>query len=240
LRNSIIQKEGGMILTFTVSPCPRDDGDALTITRALTANGRPSLAVGASETSLGPREILAVTDELLGAASSADWVVLCGPLPPAAPPDLYALLIRRLRGTATKVALTSDWPGLCTVLGRQPDVLALGARELEQAAGFAVREPWEALAAIERVRGFGPASVLASLGGDGAVLADETGTHHADAPGVSGDARDLLLAGFLAAGGRGQDALVEAVAWAAADGCATAVDRSVVELTWVDALELAR
>jgi 1-phosphofructokinase len=62
--------------------------------------------------------------------------------------------------------------------------------------------------------------VLASLGEAGAVLVDATGACHAYAgttvPVSSVGAGDALLAGFLAAGGEGTDALIESVAWGAA------------------------
>jgi 1-phosphofructokinase len=62
--------------------------------------------------------------------------------------------------------------------------------------------------------------VLASLGADGAVLVDATGATFGSAtverPRSAVGAGDSMLAGFLAGGGRGPEALVEALAWGAA------------------------
>ena len=61
--------------------------------------------------------------------------------------------------------------------------------------------------------------MLASLGGDGALLVDADGMWHAEAPAVvrsTVGAGDAMLAGFLAAGAHGVSALRLAVAWGAA------------------------
>jgi 1-phosphofructokinase len=97
--------------------------------------------------------------------------------------------------------------------------------------------------AIGRIRGFGVGMVLAELDG-GVVLVDGTGGHHAEyrIESNDGDRIDALLAGFLAAGASGPDALAEAVAQATAlaDGSrVTAADREAVSIKWIDALELA-
>jgi 1-phosphofructokinase len=61
---------------------------------------------------------------------------------------------------------------------------------------------------------------VVSLGADGALLVDENGAVHgearADKPRSTVGAGDALLAGFLAAGGRGPEALTEALAWGTA------------------------
>jgi 1-phosphofructokinase len=226
-------QESGMIVTFTVDryPQPGGDGrdrrtagsgDALTITRALTARGHASLTIGGPGLVSSTTEITALADELLAAAASADWVVLCGPLPTQAPPDLYARLIRRLRADPVRVAVNTDLAALGAVAEDPPDLAVLGWPELDGAAGYPVVEAWEALAAVEPLRGY--------------VLADGTGSFHATAPAPAAGpvSRDRLLAGFLAAGGRGRSALVEGVSWA------TGAERADVEHTWVDTLELTR
>jgi 1-phosphofructokinase len=74
--------------------------------------------------------------------------------------------------------------------------------------------------AAELLRKEGAAAVLASLGPDGALLVDDSGVVHGEAPVVTVvsavGAGDALLAGFLAGGGSGREALRTALAWAAA------------------------
>jgi 1-phosphofructokinase len=236
-----------MVVTFTVSPRPHlpgdgaeraepRGGDAVKITRALTTRGYASLTIGGSGAALATSEITALVDELLAAAAGAEWVVLCGPVPAKAPPDLYPRLVRLLQAAPVRVAVSTDWEGLGTLSDDQPDLVVLDLAEVERAAGYPVLEPWEALAAVEPLRDFGRTAVLACLHAEGAVLADGTGSYFASvsAPGTAGASRDRLLAGFLAAGGLGRGALVEGMAWAAG------VDRAAVEHTWVDTLELTR
>jgi 1-phosphofructokinase len=90
--------------------------------------------------------------------------------------------------------------------------------------------------------------VLASLGPDGAVLVDDEGAHHGEAPVrrvlSAVGAGDALLAGFLAADGRGLDALRTALAWAAAavqqEGTVLSGAGSAVTVTVHESVELSR
>lgn len=164
-------------------------------------------------------EVAALTDALLSAAMGADWAVLSGSLPPGAPLDLYAVLTRRLRAAGVRVAVDSEGPLLRASLAGEPDLVKPNRRELAEATGLPVDRVDEALVAVERLRAAGAASVLASLGPDGALLVDATGAHHAEAAVTARrstvGAGDALLAGFLAGGGSGPAALAEAVAWGA-------------------------
>jgi 1-phosphofructokinase len=168
---------------------------------------------------LDESEVAALTDALLTAAHGAQWAVLSGSLPPGAPADLYATLTRSLHAAGVRVAVDTAGELLRRTLSASPDVIKPNRRELEQASGLAVEDVATARAAIDRLRGAGARTVLASLGREGAVLADPTGTHHATAAVTARStvgAGDATLAGFLAAGGAGPEALAEAVAWGTA------------------------
>jgi 1-phosphofructokinase len=169
---------------------------------------------------LAPAEVDSLVEALLGVAAGAEWVVLSGSLPPGAPQDLYASLTRRLRLTGARVAVDTDGPLLRAALAGQPDLVKPNQRELAEASGVPVRGPNDALVAIDRLREAGARGVLASLGPAGAVLVDDSGAHDATAPVATRrstvGAGDALLAGFLAAGGKGPAALAEAVAWGSA------------------------
>lgn len=168
---------------------------------------------------LAPAEVDSLVDALLGVAAGSEWVVLSGSLPPGAR-DLYASLTRRLRLTGARVAVDTDGPLLRAALAGQPDLVKPNQRELAEASGVPVRGPDDALVAIDRLLEAGARGVLASLGPAGAVLVDDSGAHSATAPVATRrstvGAGDALLAGFLAAGGKGPAALAEAVAWGTA------------------------
>jgi hypothetical protein len=80
--------------------------------------------------------------------------------------------------------------------------------------------PIAAVDAARELRSWGAGAVLASLGAEGAVLVDDdgviVGSAPVDRPRSAVGAGDALLAGFLAAGAKGSDALAEALAWGAA------------------------
>jgi 1-phosphofructokinase len=74
--------------------------------------------------------------------------------------------------------------------------------------------------AANELRSKGVGTVLVSLGPSGAVLVTDGQAFHSESgvivPRSTVGAGDALLAGFLAAGGEGPEALAEGVAWGAA------------------------
>jgi 1-phosphofructokinase len=136
------------------------------------------------------------------------------------PADFYARLVGRLRGTGVRVAVDSSGPALMATLPAHPDVVKPNREELAEVTGRAVVTLGDALDAAVEVRRRGAGAALASLGPDGALLVEAAGAVHGAAavavPRSAVGAGDALLAGFLAGGGSGSGALVEALAWGAA------------------------
>lgn len=157
---------------------------------------------------------------VMRAALHADWVVLAGSLPPGLTPDFYADLITALRDGGVKVAVDADGSILASVVTAGPDLVKPNAEELEAATGLPVTDLDSAREAIAALQELGARTVLASLGEQGAILAEAGGTHHAIAPAAhprsTVGAGDATLAGFLAAGARGPRALARAVAYGTA------------------------
>ena len=169
---------------------------------------------------LSPGELEAVFEAVRGAARSADWLVASGSLPPGTPPSVYADLVRGLAGSGTSVAIDTSGPALEAVLPAGPDLVKPNRDELAEVTGRPLATIADVVAAARRLRDLGARAVLASLGRDGALLVDDDGAIHGRTPAVlplsSVGAGDAMLAGFLAGGGKGADALVEALAWGAA------------------------
>jgi 1-phosphofructokinase len=169
---------------------------------------------------LTPADVATLSRELLAASRGAEWAVLCGSPPPGAPDDLYAVLTKRLHEAGVRVAVDTDWRTVHTLLGGRPELIKLSRSDLSRAAGLPVGDRSDALAAIDRLRGFGAGTVVAELGADGTVLVDETGTYHAEAvhatPHGTPGCGDAFLAGLVASGGSGAAALPDAVAWGSA------------------------
>jgi 1-phosphofructokinase len=169
---------------------------------------------------LSASELEAVFAAVKQAVQGAGWLVLSGSLPTGMPPEIYADLIRSLRGTGTRIAVDTSGPPLKAVLGAGPDLVKPNGNELAEVTGMRLSTIAEAIDAASRLRDLGAKAVLASLGADGAVLVDESGATHGRTPVVSPvssvGAGDAMLAGFLAGGGHGSEALTEGLAWGAA------------------------
>ncbi len=164
-------------------------------------------------------EIGNVEESVLQVARADDWVVLSGRLPAGASDDTYQRFVRRLTGQGVKVAVDTSGPALVESLTAGPTLIKPNREELAEAFGASINSFADAAAAAESLRTRGAGAVLASLGGDGAILADGSLSAAtcavADRRSTVG-AGDCLLAGFLAAGASGQRALLNAVQWAAA------------------------
>ncbi|WP_199430108.1 1-phosphofructokinase [Qaidamihabitans albus] len=173
----------------------------------------------------GPGCTAAETGALLDAALAAcgegtAWLAGCGSLPPGAATDSYARLVARARAVGVRAAVDSSGPALARCLAAGPDLVKPNRDELAECAGLPVPTLGAVVEAAGALRARGARAVLASLGPDGAVLVDEHGALHGEAPVAAArssvGAGDALLAGFLAAGGEGSAALAVALAWAAA------------------------
>lgn len=169
---------------------------------------------------LSAEELAAVFAAVRAATASADWLVASGSLPPGAPATVYADLVRGLAGTGIKVAVDTSGGALEAVLAAGPTLVKPNRDELAEVTGRQLTTIAEVVGAASRLRDLGAGTVLASLGADGAVLVDADGAIHGRTPAVpqrsSVGAGDAMLAGFLAGGGTGADALIEGLAWGAA------------------------
>jgi 1-phosphofructokinase len=169
---------------------------------------------------LSADELNAVFNAVLGAVESADWLVASGSLPPGTPANVYADLVRSLSDSGTRVAIDTSGPALEAVLAAGPALVKPNRDELAEATGVRLVTIADVVEAACRLRDQGAGAVLASLGADGAVLVDDDGALHGQTPVVSPlssvGAGDAMLAGFLARGGAGPEALTQGLAWGAA------------------------
>ncbi|MEU8678826.1 1-phosphofructokinase [Streptomyces sp. NPDC048560] len=153
-------------------------------------------------------------------SSDTDWIACCGSLPRGLPPEWYAELVARSHRAGARIALDSSGAALLAALPERPDVIKPNAEELSEAVGRPLATVGDAVKAAEELRGRGARAVLASLGADGQLLVDASGTYFASARvetvRSNVGAGDASLAGFLAAGGSGRSALAAAVAHGAA------------------------
>lgn len=182
----------------------------------------------------------ALQETLVDAATStaAQAAVLAGSLPPGAPTDWYAHLVRSLREAGSDLLIavdTSDEP--LRQLGKKleggaPDVVKPNAFELGQLAGLDGAElerradEGELDAVVDAAKELvskGIREVLVTLGGAGACLVTAEGAWHASTPPAQVSstvgAGDSSLAGYILArldGADYPDALRNAVAYGTA------------------------
>ena len=139
---------------------------------------------------VGAEHLEAMAGAVLARAAGADWTVLAGSLPAGAPPGFYADLVRRLREVGARVAVdTSDAPLQALVAGlpgAAPDLMKPNGEELASFTGadphVLESDPAAVAAAARRLVADGVGAVLATLGGNGAVLATRNGAWHATPP----------------------------------------------------------
>lgn len=173
---------------------------------------------------LEPEEVERVVASVLTAADDAprgaDWVVLCGSLPPGVPVDVYARLCRSLQHGGTRVAVDSSGAALSEALRAGPALVKPNREELAESVGRPLSTLGAVLDAAQELRSRGAHAVLASLGAGGAVLVEDDavaqGRSDVRSPRSSVGAGDAMLAGFLSAGGSGEPAFAAALAWGAA------------------------
>jgi 1-phosphofructokinase len=169
---------------------------------------------------LSPAELDAIVAAVARTAARPGWVAACGSLPPGVPTGFYADLCRRCAEQGIQVAVDTSGPALLAAIEARPALIKPNRDELAAAVGHPITTIQDAVDAAQVLRARGAQSVLASLGADGAVLVCGDGVTVGEAdvsrPRSSVGAGDALLAGFLAAGAHGPDAVAEALAWASA------------------------
>ncbi|WP_321474322.1 hexose kinase [uncultured Paludibaculum sp.] len=143
----------------------------------------------------------------------AQWLMLCGSLPPGVPAEFYARLIHAATKLGVKTLLDTDGEAVEAALEQGPTVVTPNQPEAERLLNRALLTRNHFQEAAERIRGMGAKNVILSLGARGALGAFEDGAiWEAIPPRI--DALCPIGAG---------DALAAAYAWAAHDGKA-AVD----------------
>lgn len=209
---------GGARIRRAEEPAPTGSADALDVVAVpITGHARANIAITdpAGETTklnlpgpaLSSDAAEPLIDAVVAASEGADWLALCGSLPPGAGDDFYVRIIEAVRGRIASpplIAVDTSGPALAaTVASGQPDLIKPNEIELAELAGVPLRS--EPAAVAEIARALVPArigSALVTLGGDGAVLVTPESAIHATIPPniavrSTVGAGDSSLAGYL-------------------------------------------
>lgn len=170
----------------------------------------------------GPELSAAESAELMRAAvtaSGSDWLIASGSLALQTPTDFYARLAASLPDAEQRLAVDTSGEPLDKLVGSPCAVVKPNFGELADLMRRPLCTLGDIADAATSLRNRGWGSVLVSLGRFGAVLvSDEVAYGTVSVTDVRNTvgAGDALLAGFIAAGGRGAAALAEGLAWASA------------------------
>lgn len=176
--------------------------------------------VNAAGPELTADEVEALVKATVAAVDGATWVAASGSLPPGVRDDLYATLAADVHAAGARVAVDSSGAPFRAAIAGGPDLVKPNVEELAEVTGIQLRTIGDVLDAATWLRCDGVGAVVVSLGPDGAVLVEAGGAWHATTPPLvprsNVGAGDATLAGFLAAGASGPEALATAVAYGAA------------------------
>ncbi len=164
------------------------------------------------------------TDRLLRAVAEhmrdAGWLVCAGSLPVGLPADWYGELVELGHRNGVRVAVDTSGEALTESLSAGPDLVKPNVHELAELTGRVPQTLGEVIESAQEVRRRGAQTVLASLGGDGAILVDATGAVWGHAPVdrviSTVGAGDAMLAGYLSCPHGRSEALATALQWGAA------------------------
>jgi len=162
------------------------------------------------------RLLTVVTAQVRGAR----WLVCAGSLPAGVPVEWYRDVVEIAHTNGVPVAVDTSGQPLARSLSAAPDLVKPNLDELAELTGRVPRTLGDAIDAAHEVRRRGARTVLASLGGDGAILVDATGAvwGHAPVENVVSTvgAGDAMLAGYLSCPHGRSEALATGLQWGAA------------------------
>jgi 1-phosphofructokinase family hexose kinase len=193
----------------------------------LTITDKQGLTVNLNEAgpTLSKSELAHVERVVLQSLRKAQWLMVCGSLPPGVPPSFYARLIAMAREKKVKTLLDADGDALREGLDAHPTVVAPNQQEAERLLGRTLLTRAHFLEAAFQIRAMGAESVLLSVGSRGAVGAFADGLLEALPPRIDAlcpiGSGDALAAAYTWSASRNASP-AEALRWGVAAGTASA------------------
>ena len=200
----------------------------------------------------GPRLSPDEADRLLAAVTeqvrAAGWLVCAGSLPAGVPVGWYREIVEIGHCSGVAVAVDTSGRALAESLSAAPDLVKPNEHELAELTGRELHTLGDVIDAAQEVRRRGARTVLASLGGDGAVLVDDAGALWGHAPVdrvvSTVGAGDAMLAGYLGCPHGRSEALATALQWGATavqnEGTLFSPNATDIEATISDAIDPSR
>jgi 1-phosphofructokinase family hexose kinase len=172
-------------------------------------------------------DLAALGERLAAHVDVGDLCVFSGSLPPGAPEDTYARLIRVVHARGGEAALDTSGPALAAGCAARPEWIKPNLDEAAELVGLPLAGTADLAPNIEAILALGPRRVLISLGSRGAVLGDAQEIWWAQPPAITEvsavGAGDALLAAALWAFFCLHGSCEELARWAVACGTAAAM-----------------
>lgn len=137
----------------------------------ISADGRVTeiLEPGGMVTESEVERLLASCRDLFAESEAGTQVAISGSLPPGAPPDLYAELIRLAHVYDCRTLLDTSGDALRHALSAGPDFVKPNRYEASHFAGYSIDSTTAAVEIAQKLFNAGAKSVAISLGADGIV-----------------------------------------------------------------------
>jgi 1-phosphofructokinase family hexose kinase len=137
----------------------------------LTVSDKQGLTVKLNEPgpALDASELSALKKVLEAKIGKAKWLMICGSLPPGAPPHFYNDLIQMAREHGVNSLLDTDGDALLHGLEAQPTVVTPNHQEAERLLSRALVTRGQFIEAVQRIKAMGAETVVMSLGSRGVM-----------------------------------------------------------------------
>lgn len=203
----------------------------------LTITDKQGLAIRLNERGplITPEELTRLEKVVANRLESADWLMLCGSVPPGVSSDFYTKLIHLARERKVKTLLDTDGEALLHGIEAAPSVVSPNQSEAERLLNRALITRAQFLEAATRIKAMGAEAVILSLGARGVVAVNDNQLLEVVPPrtdaGSPLGAGDALAAAYVWAASKNKD-FADCVRWAVAAGTATAMQPGLLFATF--------
>ena len=171
-------------------------------------------------------ELKEIHDLVDARLAKAQWLMICGSIPPGVPSHFYGDIVRLAKKRGVKTLLDADGEALLHALEAKPAVITPNQHEAERLLGRALVTRGQCLEALDRIQKMGPESVILSLGSRGAIGSGPEGIFEALPPHIEAlcpiGAGDAMAAAFAWATEK-KKSFSDSLRWGVAAGTAKAM-----------------
>jgi 1-phosphofructokinase family hexose kinase len=195
----------------------------------LTITDQHGLTVNLNEKGpeIAKSEVAGIESVVRECMEGADWLLVCGSMPPGVPASFYGKLIAQARKRKVKTLLHTSGDALREGIKSRPTVATPNQSEAERLLGRSLLMRSHYLEAAREIREMGPESVVLSLASRGAVAAFADGLYEAIPPPIAAvcpiGSGDALTAAYAWRMAQPHPNNAEALRWGVAAGTASAL-----------------